>query len=888
MSMKRIKRLLRNILFKDRVDRDLSEEVQSYLDLLTEQKIGAGMTEPEARRAARLEFGGIDQVKESVRDVRIGVRLQQFCQDVKYGARILRRSPGFSITAILVLSLAIGANTAMFSVLEGVLLRPLPYKDPDRLYMLWKSIPHRTIEWDWTSALTVRDWRDQSEVFDDVALVLRPEGSRVTVQGDAGSEKLQGSIVSGNFFDVLGVRPIVGRTFSPDEAQRGDSVVVLSHGLWQQRFGGSRAVLGETIRIDDRSVAIIGVMPPSFQFPDKKAQMWLLLTADPRWPTFQSPRFRIADAFCGLGRLKRGKSLEQAKVEMTAIAARLAQQYPATDKGLGVRVVPLFDEITGARVRGVLWTLGAAVLCVLLIACSNFASLLVARGSARGRELAVRVSLGAGQARLAWQLATESILLSLVGGIGGVILAYAGLHSFLALAPADLPRSDGIGINSVVLGFSVALCLLTGLVCGLLPAWRIVRNETDRAGLHDGARGSSSGIGVQRIRGVLVAVQYALAIVLLTGAGLLIRSFLILNAVERGFDTTQLLTIPVSLPYEKYKDGIRVQAFFDEAILKLEALPGVRGAAAGSAVFGGFRGSAPNQNIVVEGNPLAEDPTLHSRNIVSAEYFRLLGIPLHEGRLFDSGDRNGKPAVAVINEKMARHFWPSESAVGRRFKEALPGMVGDWITVIGVVKDVIYNRDGVVIPIFYSPTQQWYATEHELVVRTDTDPRSLVEAVRQALQTIDPTLPRFEVVPVEDRLAEQDRPRRFQTELIGIFAFLAVVLAATGLYGLLAYSVEQRTKEIGIRMALGSTRARVARLVLKQGAAWGGVGLAIGIAGAVLFGRALSASLYGLAPTDPITLVSVIAVLAMVMVLASAVPTLRATKVDPTVALRQE
>jgi len=787
--------------------------------------------------------------------------MTRFYQDLRYGARVLRRAPGFSISAILLLSLAIGANTAMFSVIEGVLLRPLPYKDADRLCVLWKSIPHRNIEWDWTSAPTIQDWREQNQVFEDLALVLRPEGSKVTVRGDAGPEKLQGSIVSRNFFDVLGVQPLIGRTFSPAE----ENVVVLSHRLWRQRFGEDKAVLGQVTRIDDRSVTVIGVMPPSFEFPDKDVRLWLLLSSDPRWPSFQMPRFRIADAFCGVGRLKPGRSLEQARTEMTAVAGRLAQKYPATDKGLGIRVIPLFDQVAGSRVRGVLWSLGAAVLCILLIACSNLASLLVSRSAARARELAIRAALGAGRARLAWQFATESLLLSLLGGIGGVALAYAGLRSLLALAPADLPRVAGIAINGTVLGFSFALCMVTGLVCGLLPPWRL-----------------------RRLSGALVAAQYSLAIVLLTGAGLLVRSFLLLNAVDRGFDSTHLLTVSVQFPFERYHERARGQAFLDEATARLEAIPGVTGAATGSTVFDSFRGNAPNQNIVIEGRPFDQDSTLHARNIVGDGYFRLLGLPLREGRLFSSEDSAAAPKAAVINEKMARQFWPGESAVGKRFKQVLPGMDGDWITVIGVVKDAIYNRNGSVMPVFYPSARQWYTTSPELMVRAAADPGQLIAAVRRAVQSVDPSLPRFEIATVEDRLAEQDRPRLFQAKLIGIFSVFALILAATGLYGLMSYSVTQRTKEIGIRVALGSTSAGVARLVLKQAATWAGAGIVIGIAGTAPFGRALSASLYGVAPDDPLTLAGVIAVLAVVMLIASAVPSLRASRVDPTIALRHD
>ncbi|HEV2273946.1 MAG TPA: ABC transporter permease, partial [Acidobacteriaceae bacterium] len=624
-------------------------------------------------------------MKQTVRDPRPGIRLPQMWQDLSYAARCLRRSPGFSIAVIFVLSLAIGANTAIFSVIEGVLLRPLPYGNPEQLCVLWKSIPQKNIEWDWTSALTVRDWGEQSEVFEDVATVLRPEGSKVTLRTDSGSEEIQGSIVSGNFFDLLSVQPLLGRTFSPSEAQRGKNVAVLSYGMWKRRFGGTRAILGKSIPIDNRSVSIIGVMPPDFQYPNKQAELWMLLTADPRWPLFQ--KFRIADAFNGLARLKPGRSIEQARAEMKVVSSKLAKQYPATDKGLDVEVLPLFNQIAGWHVRRALWILGGAALCVLLVACSNIAGLLVARGAKRRNEIAIRAALGAGQLRLVWQLATESLLLSLAGGIGGIVLAYAGLHSLLALVPVDLPRSNGIEINGVVLGFSFGLCLFIGIIFGLLPASKIARSQVC-FGLQDQRHGMSAGPAARRVRGMLVAAQYAVAIVLLTGAGLLIRSFQLLNSVDRGFNTTHLLTVRVALPYEKYKKPARGQAFFDEAVQRLESIPGVEGAATGSAVFDTFQGNVPNENIVVEDEPLAQDPTHHERNIVSENYFRLLGIPLEEGRLFTAQDSGDKPAVAIINESMARHFWPSASAIGKRFKEVLPGMDRNWMTVVGIVGDV--------------------------------------------------------------------------------------------------------------------------------------------------------------------------------------------------------
>ena len=603
-------------------------------------------------------------MKDSVRDFRSGIRCQWIWGDLRYGARCLRRSPGFSIAAIFVLSLAIGANSAIFSVIEGVLLRPLPYSNPERLCALWKSIPQKNIAWDWTSALAIRDWREQSDVFEDVATVLRPEGSKVTIRGDSGPEEIQGSIVSGNFFDVLRVRPLIGRTFSPSEIQREENVAVLSYGMWKGRFGGTAGILGKSIQLNNRSTSIIGVMPPDFQYPNKQAQLWLLLSSDPRWPMFQ--RFRIADAFTGLGRLKPGRSIEEARAEMKLLSSALAKQYPATDAGLEIEIVPLFDQIAEWPVRRALWILGGAALCVLLVACSNIASLLVVRGAKRRNEIGIRAALGAGQWRLVWQLASESVLLSLVGGIGGVILAYIALHLLLALAPADLPRSDEIGINGVVLGFSFGLCLLTGLVFGLLPAFRVARLQA-RSGSPEHGRSVSPGPGVRRIRGMLVAAQYAVAIVLLMGAGLLIRSFQVLNSVDRGIDTTRLLTVSVPLPYEKYKEPARGQAFFEEAIQRLNSIPGVEGAATGSAVFDTFRGNVPDETIVVEGEPLTQDPTHHERNIVSESYFRLLGIPLQEGRLFTERGWRGQTAC---RDHKPKHGSPL-LAVRERYREAV-------------------------------------------------------------------------------------------------------------------------------------------------------------------------------------------------------------------------
>jgi putative ABC transport system permease protein len=802
-------------------------------------------------------------------------------QDFRYALRVLGRSKGFTVTAILILALAMGANTAIFSVIEAVLLHPLPYHEPERLCVLWKTVPSRNIAWDWTSYPTIRDWRERSRAFEDLAVMLRPEASQVMLSGER-PERVQGSKVSANFFEVLGVAPLLGRTFSRDEDGNN---VVLSYGFWQRRFGADKPVIGRPLQLDNQSATIIGVMAPSFQFPDKTAQLWMPLNADSRWPLFQ--QFRIADAFCALGRLKPGVSIEQARVEMSIISGRLGRQYPATDAGLGVRVTPLFEQIAGSEVRRPLWILAGAVLCVLLIACSNIAGLLVARGAARSRELAVRAALGAGRGRLVWQLAVENILLSLGGAVGGLLLAYAGLHALLALLPASLPRSDGVAMNAPVLAFTFSLCLLTGMVFGLLPAFQIT-GQYPQINLLAGGRGTSAGLGVNRTRALLVAAQFSFAMVLLVGAGLLIRSFLLLNAVEPGFDTTHLLTMTVELPGARYTDESRILNFSDDAVRRIEALPGVRGAAVGSATFSSFNGNSPNEKIVVEGPSISDDAERHGRDLVSDNFFRVMGIPLRQGRWFSPSDVGNSPPVAVINQSMARRLWPTENAVGKRLKEVLPGLERPWLTVVGVVGNVSLSRDGSVEPMFYRPIRQWSLTPLSLIVRTQGDPLELAAAVKNAVRSVDSAVPYFEVTTVERQLQELDRPRRFQTGLLGAFAASALALAAVGLYGLMSYWVEQRSKEIGIRVALGATSGNVVRLVLRTGLEWVCTGAIIGIVGALALGRALSSLLFGVTATDPVTLMAVIAVLAVVVAAASSIPAFRATKVDPAAALRNE
>jgi putative ABC transport system permease protein len=802
--------------------------------------------------------------------------------DLRLSVRALRRAPRFTLTAILLLATAMAANTAVFTVVEALLLRPLPYADAARLCVLWKSVPARHIEWDWTSYPTLRDWREQSHAFADLAYYLRPEGSQVLLDTRDGPEPVQAAKVSDNFFDLIGSAPLLGRTFT--SAGSDANPVVVSYGFWQEHYGADRNVVGRSLRLDDRTTTIIGVMPPDFQLPYQAARLWLRVAADPRWPTFQT--VRIADAFGAVARLKRGIALSQARADMDSAAARLAREHAPTDSHLGIRVLPIEEQIVRARARRALVLLAAAVLCVVLIACSNIAGLLTARTYARRHEFAVQAALGAGRSRLLRQVAAENLMLCLAGGAAGLVLAWQATQALLAWTPMEV-RSAGVGINVAVLGFTFVLCSLLGIAFGWLAAAHSVPRDPQQH-LY-GGRSISAVPAVHRLQGLLVALQFALAVTLLTGAGLLLRSFLLLDAVRPGFDTSRLVSLQIRLPESRYDDPIRRQWFFAEAVRRIGALPGVRGAAIGAAVMESFRDHVPNQNLIVEGRPTPDTGERHARNIVNDDYFRMLGVPLRDGRSFSTLDTTAAPHVAVINETMARRFWPYTSALGRRFKQVLPGTDSPWITVIGVAADVIYNRDGVTVPTFYLSTRQWpFFTDMQLTVRTAVDPVTLVPAIRSAVHAIDPSVPRFNVDTVAHELGEQDRPRRFNTALIAIFSALSLALSALGIYGLVRYAVEQRTREIGIRLALGASLRSISTLVLRRGLSWAMIGVAFGMAGAWTVGRILAGWLFGIGPLDPVTLAATIALLTIVLATACGLPARGATAIDPAVTLRQE
>jgi predicted permease len=827
-----------------------------------------------------------------------------FLLNLRYTLRSLSRNPRFALISVLTLMLGIGACTAVFSVVYAVMLKPLPYSNPDRLCVLWKSVPKKGLERDWTSYPSFRDWRDHNHVFEDMALFFRPENARVIMNNGDQAELAQAAVVSANFFKVMGIEPVIGRTFSPRDGELGEDLAVLSYSYWQNRFGGSPDILGQSLGFEavqvKRSAQIIGVMPEGCQFPFKEVPFWLLNTADPRWKGPYWPNWRVPDAFAAVGRLKPQVSIAEAQADMNLVASNLAQQYPETDAGLGISVVPLELYVTGSNLRRALWLLLAAVTLVLLISCANVASLLLARGVVRQSEYAIRAALGAGRIALLKQLLTESIMLFLIAGALGTVMAAIIIKVLQALAPANIPRLEEAGISWEVLAFALALSVITAITFGMTPAWKILRNDPQEF-LKQGGR-TDAGPGRRRIRELLVSLECALLVILLVVTGLLLRSFLKLQDVNLGFRPDHLISVNIHLPGEKYGSGDSTLLFIRKVIERIEALPGVESAAVGGTFIGDH---LPNYNVLVEGiTGLRQESVAVAADIVGEDYFQTMGIPLLRGRNFseqypagpvDGKERNGRGwpgGAAVINERMAQRLWPGENPIGKRFGRSLPGMDISLDTmVIGVAGNIRRNgRESDAIPAYYTSARRslhwWY--ERKLVVRTAADPATLVAPIRDVIRSMDRTIPRYEVTTVEDELYHLDAQRRFQLQTLSSFSLIALILAAIGIYSVLSYSVEQRTREIGLKMALGAQPHDVVRSVLAQGMKPVLAGLGIGLIGALGGARMMKSLLYQVPVTDPATFAGIAAVLVMVAFLAAYLPARRAARVDPIIALRWE
>jgi putative ABC transport system permease protein len=808
--------------------------------------------------------------------------MQNLLQDLRYAFRLLAKSPGFTAIAILTLALGIGANTAIFSVVNGVLLRPLSFRDPSRLVIVAEKSPFPTIS---TSYQNFVDWRDQSRSFESM------EGTRATglsLTGAGDPELLTARMATAGLFSLLGVEAREGRTFLPEEDKAGSApVVLLTYGLWQRRFGGSREIIGKPITLDSRPYTVVGVLPPGFQ---------LLQPADVFVP-FVPWAVTLPDdrnwhpGIIAIARLKPGVSREQARTEMVGITKRLELQYPDYNTGTSADVVGLQEQLV-QNVRPALILLLGAVSLVLLIACVNVANLLLARASSRGREVAIRTAMGAGRGRVVRQLLTESVLLSLGGGLMGMFFAWASLGPLLKISAGSVPQVVPIELDRSVLGFTFIVSLITGLFFGLVPALRTAKLDL-RETLNEGSRGSTSGPGHHRLRGVLVASEIALAVLLLVGSGLLLRSFSRLQDVPPGFQADHLLVADIPLSQTAYSKPEQRYQFFDRLVERAKALPGVRSAGAASFLPVSGGGSVIHFNITGHPPKTPHDYVAAGYRTVTPNYLETLGVPLLRGRMLTPADNDKTPAVVVINASMAAKYFPNENPLGKRLQlGATPDKDVPTMEIVGVIGDVRpglgvdpqtemylpYRQADLILPVF----------QLSVVLRTAADPQLQTAALRSALAEIDPNQPLVKVRTMEENMAATVAQPRFRTWLIGIFAAVALVLAAVGVYGVMSYTVTQRTSEIGIRVTLGAQPEDVFKAIVGEGLRLALAGVAIGTVAALALTRLLQSFLFGISAYDPITFLGVAMLLTMVAATASFFPARRATLVDPMVALRYE
>ena len=878
------------MFWRKRKPSDFRAEIEAHLELETEQLKEHGLSEEEARVAARRAFGNVTRAQERFYESGRWLWWDHLVQDLRYGLRTLAKNPGFTAVAVLTLALGIGANTAIFSVVNALLLRPLPFPAPDQLVRV-VSVRLRENAPDNASYPDFADWRAQNHVFERMA-AFHIDSFTLTGQGEAAH--IPGAVVSAELFSLLGVRPALGRAFLPEEdklgAADGGLVVILSHRLWQERFGADPGIVGRTIELDNRSFTVVGVMPAGFQFPIQAGPIdfWTTVAVEFIAPTGFHPMAeqRGAHYLDVIARLKPHVSQAQAQAEMRTIVNALNKQYPE-NAPRGVRIVPELDQLVG-DVRPALLVLLAAVGCVLLIGCANVANLLLARATARQKEMAVRGALGAGRGRIIRQLLTESLLLASLGGTLGTALGLWGIHSVVCLVPQGIPRLADIHLDGSVLVFTILLSLLTGILFGLAPALQVSRPNVIES-LKEGGRGLADSLPRSRMRSFLVVSDVAVAVVLLVGAGLLIQSFWRLRRVDLGFNPHRLLTFKIDLPYTRYS-GVHQTRFFQQAVVRLNRLPGVRSASAVLPLP--LDGDEIDTSFDIEGRPVASaDQPRTNYSWTEPGYFRTLGIPLLRGRDFTEREDLKATPVVIINETLARSFFPHRDPIGLRIK---PGISNGYKEspmreIVGVVGDVKLNGlTAQAGPQVYVPLAQSPLGSMIVVVRTEVDPLSVAPTVRREVAAMDKDLPIYGVRTLDQYFAQSVAQSRFDSLLVGVFAALALALAAVGLYGVVSYSATQRTHEIGVRMALGAQKGDVIELVVGQGFKLSLIGVGIGITGALMLTRFLSSLLYGVRPTDPLTFIAVSMILTSVALMASYIPARRATKVDPMVALRYQ
>ena len=873
---------VRGMLRADVVDRELDDEVRFHIEMEAKRLEREGVHPAEARRLALVRFGGVERFKEQARDAR-GTRIvEDGMQDVRYGLRMLAKNPVFTLVAVVTLALGIGANTAIYTVVESVLLDPLPFRSPDELVALYSENEGEGQRRGMSSPMDFDDWRHQNHTFASMAAYW-PTAGTVT-ENDGNPTRVQVVYTTEDFFDVLGASPVLGRTFTPEDGPGSHAVAILSDGFWQRRFGSDPSVVGTTITLDGDPMEVVGVLRGEQTFP-LDADVWINMT----WSMQIQSRF--ARWMSAIGRLKRADGLEAARADLTSLGTRIAEENPRSNEGWTIRAERLHDELVGDT-GSALWILLAATGLVLLIACANVANLLLSRSEVRAREIAVRAAFGAGRWRLVRQLLVESLLLSGAGALVGLGVGWVGLRGLLAVAPVSLPYEDGIRLDGTVLAVVVGVSVVTGILFGLAPIARLLGRDVQSA-VRDGGRTTGSA-SRHRVQNVFVVSQLALAVMVVTGAGLLVRSFDNLRAVDTGFSSSGVLTMELDVPPSVAPSDTAVIEFYAQFRDRLARLSGVE--------VVGDAASLPLETDYDYRQPFRMDvelpPDQENRAYlrpVAPGFFEALRTPVVEGRLFDARDALGSAGVAVVNEAFVRRFFPDGSPLGTTVRGTsyrfgpLGAVDVDSCEVVGVVKDLRYAglRDPAQPAIYFSGLQS-SLRRRTLVVRATVAPATLLPAVRRELEAISGRVALTRVQTMDDVVSAARSRDRFSTLLFTLFGVVALTLAAVGVYGVLAYAVAQRANEVGIRMALGADRAQVRAMVLRDGARIVGLGLALGLVGTVALSGLMGAQLYGVAPRDPGVLVAVSAVLLAVGLLASLVPAWRATRVDPVVAMRAQ
>jgi predicted permease len=877
---------LRTLVRKNRVEYELGDELRFHLEKLTAEKVAQGMTENEAHYAALRELGGVEQIKEECRDMRRVNFIDDLREDLTFGLRQLRRNPGFTAVAVLTLALGIGANTAVFSVINTVLLRPLPYFHPDRVVSVQMSNPKRTGVTSAFSYPDFFDFRRENRVFEHMVTY---HDNQFTLTGSGRPLHLDGELVSWDLFPLLGLQPALGRGFRPAEENPGMHVVILSHKFWLSKFAGDARIVGRTLALDQHLYTVIGVAPKGFVFPadNPSIQLWTTIAPDAEAPPGNEPitKQRGADILPVIARLKPGVTINQARAQLDVIAEALAKQYPDTNSDITATFLqPELEKLIGSTRRPLLVLL-AAVGLLLLVACANIASLLLARLAAREREIAVRTALGAGRARVVRQLFTECLLPSVGGSAAGILIAVAALRALVPLAAAGIPRLAQTPIDWHVLLFMIVLAVATTLIFGIVPAQQ-TRNLEVLESLKEGSRTNTS--SNERLRGALVIAQITLSLILVTGAGLLMASFFNLENSNLGMRADHLLTFRFSLPETQYNETRQVN-FYDRLLERLRSVPGVT--SAGGIWPLPLSGNSATIAFDIQERPArASSWPVANMAFVTPTYFATAGVPLLEGRVFTDRDNAKAPPVLIINKAFAKKFFPGEDALGKRIEPgATTGSGAKIYEIVGVVGNTKLSvLSAGPTPIYYLPYKQLPWMPPPMIVRTAVPPRSIESMVRREIAALDPEVPLYEARTMADLLSLEVVSPRFHALLLASFAGLAVLLTMIGLYGVMAYSVVRRTREIGVRVALGASQSAILSMVLKRALTLIMLGLVLGLGGALAAGQLLRSMLYGIAPLDPaIFLIGILLVIGTGS-LAALIPARRAAKVNPLVALRHE